>query len=336
MQESKQFQPFLVCLLLAAAALAGCAGAPESGEAPTSSPAPPDSQKGESGPDNHHISAPSWAVGDWWRWRLTSADQSFETTSIVTSSLGDSATLGFEFVDAAMVAQWYHVPPSGTVPLDSLAWLAHEQPVRFVAFPLFDGKSYEGVLEGSVLNVTVTFRGESEAVLRAAYDNDRPALTATYSAAEEQFTRIDLLYGSTTPWASVELIESGTGWAEDAYDVSNVNDLTLGYAAAPSAPVGSDDFATGPKATHVVFGCAAGAGPGTYQAALVIGNEPVASCDLRLTDASPDRTVHVGASETSPGATGHVAASAAGSGYIFWEALDATIEPAENPQPLRS
>jgi hypothetical protein len=322
-----------------AALIAGCVEvAPESdpgaiGEVP---PPAPVSEPAKEQPAR--VEAPTWAPGQSWLWRLTSAYTSpREMLSIVAGADATNYHIGLASEAMAVESVWFHLPPAGLVSRTNLAWDAHDIPVDFIRFPLEDGARWVGNLEGDPIDVVAQSTDGVLFQLEGRYPSGGElAMRGTYDAGIGQFRTLELLHGSDrSPWAAIELVSRGgppepesalleSPAYEDPVFVPHADDVLLTHFSGNpqywSGPVG---FQVEAKTGVLLLGCLIRNQPGTLGLRFAAPNGDVASCD-----ASPGAqglTMAVGSLPASRGEW-RIVPTVVGEGWVFTEVAAIAIE----------
>lgn len=259
--------------VLVAAMLAGCVedGAPEPQGDETSEPGTTDAAPcmdcGDDPPDG--AVEPSWRVGQWWEWTVTSGDGGwrFPLKTVVASEEPYGARIGSDGLEPGMWAGWFHLPPIGEVRSAELSWEAHDAFMPILQFPLRDGMRWTSTLEGTPIQLSSVRSDDGSYDVEGLYENERVALRATYDPQAEMYSSIAFYYGGSEPWSSATLTDYGEGDAEAVF-VPASDDLVLRGAAAPSQPAVADSFMVADGVHHIVVGCETVGGPGVFSVVL--------------------------------------------------------------------
>lgn len=264
---SRPMRHLVLLSLLCALVAAGCAS-PAAVDAPE-----PDAVDGAAAPLPRAAShvredepgapagGPLWSVGDWWTWEVSSdLHAPYEVTTVVAAFDGAAYHVGVTDLEAGLRSVWFHAPPLGLVDAASLAWEMHDAPADLVELPLEDGKVWGGMLEGALVAFHAEAQEDGYAVV-GTYENERTAVTYTWSPAARNFEHISLHYGAEVAWGSARLVDYGSGHASPVH-VIDADDALLAGAGVPWAPTPPGEFDVPASATHVVLGCRLVGGPG--------------------------------------------------------------------------
>lgn len=269
------------------------------------------------------VDPPAWAPGDWWRWRIQADDHDFEVTTGVTQLTGTAAVVGLVAEGQSALTPWFHLPPMGDVDMETLGYEAHDAPMRLLDFPLVDGKSWDGEVEGTPVVFRVNGTEASGAIrIEGHYESGRLAVALSYLAEAQTVERIALHYGRDTPWASATLLEWGH-LIPDALHVPSLDDVYLG-GAWTGRPADAAAFDIGPRVTHILVGCQTGGDAGQASATLRSPSGETTSCPGNGPSLTGGRTTSVHAVPASPG-TWILTTQAAGRAHVSVEAAAMTL-----------
>jgi len=234
------------------------------------------------------VDAPDWVPGQWWTWEVTGRDYgTFRVTTVVAQASEDGYVIGATETSPGLIANVFHIPPLGQVDRANLAWQAHAMPVRLLDFPLFDGKTWSGELEGIKLEMEATeFALDGERAFRidsrlAEFDDQGPRLV--YSPTRG-LLEVHIHYGGEAPFASAVVVASGGGQSTPVH-VLSPRDKFLGGIDGPSPDAElSPVFRVDGEKTYLVFACYLGAQVGRYAATFTPPNqeEPI-RCEISNT-----------------------------------------------------
>ncbi len=171
----------------------------------------------DASPD-HPIDAPSWVVGEWWKWSVSFAGHApFEVETSVSKVDSDTYLVAASDVGSYAHALSLHFVPIGLVQRSDLSWDAHGLPVSLLRFPLTDGQRWEThTWLGNDLNVQVR-KGPVKVlanerpgyVVNVTFPDGRTALEADYSPQVGQFVRISAYWGPERPLSTATLVAYG-------------------------------------------------------------------------------------------------------------------------------
>src|SRR5688572_15392875 len=194
-------------VLAALLALAGCFGGGSKG-----GPAPGHGSSTMTGTDvpegnatGSSLDAPTWTVGQSWRWTITAgvlANSQTVTTTVLAAD-GGSYDVGIALSTQGAGAYPFHLIPLGLVDAATLAWEAHGLPVNLVRFPLQDGDAYTADLWGApgaqITTVAMEVDGPDglEPGFRstASYSGGGTFVEADYAPGLGQFVRVASYFG---------------------------------------------------------------------------------------------------------------------------------------------
>lgn len=316
----------LVPSLLLVAALAGCLGGPGETAAPEDAPgdgsgADPDPVEGPPS-----ATAPTLSPGDWWRWEVTGRNfGTFEVTTVVARAGPGGYGFGATERAPALHGHLFHVPPLGAVGTD-LGWTAHGHPVDLVRFPLSDGGTWEGSIEGRPVAFTAQAVQVGDRTVFEVdgrfldFDGQGPRLV--YDPALGMFSEVALHYGGDVPFSTARVVASGHGH-EGEVQIHDARDKFLGgRGGLPSIPDPVAGFSASQQKEWLVFGCYLGGSTGHFEIQYippVVTEDPV-RCAFRNGGAAFDNEVQVLWRSSVPG-DWTVAFGVAGSGYAEAEVI---------------
>lgn len=107
---------------------------------------------------------PTWAVGEWWKVRLTTTAyaQTAEFRTVVVGVDGDSYLVGMERDRFEGLPLIMHSPALGEVSRRDLTYDAHDHPFQLLDFPLTQGKSWATHFWGPARTAALTVRETNE------------------------------------------------------------------------------------------------------------------------------------------------------------------------------
>ncbi len=333
----------LCILLLAAGCLAGSDGDTSPEEGPPTEPGSPSGNPGDAREDASDRTAPEegveegpygppvWVPGDWFTWQVDSGPAQLEATTVVTGVGDGTAAVGFTDLETGLYAQWFHLPPAGTMGTEALSWELHDEPSSLISFPLEDGATWEASFEGESLTFSATRVADQAAPvfsIDGTYPDGDTAVRATYSVAAGQFLTIDLLYGGSEPWAQARLIDHGEGF-QDPVHVLEGEDLFVGGSAPPTFLREPQTLRVSAEATHLLLGCQMGGMAGTYRVQLDGPSGQSAVCDHQSTGAQWASDTQIRTPEAEAGDWVLTMAPGTAQGFVFAEVVAVTAETVE-------
>lgn len=195
------------------------------------------------------IEAPSWVVGEWWKWSVSFAGYApFEIETSVSKADPDAYVVATTDVTSYAHALSLHLVPIGRVQRSDLSWDAHGLPVSLLRFPLTDGQSWEtNAWLGNDLKVQVrkgpvkVLEDERSGLLvNVTFPDGRTALEADYSPQVGQFVRISAYWGPDHPLSTATLVAYGYDRPGSssflARDLLRTNATTTGAPWVPPGP----------------------------------------------------------------------------------------------------
>lgn len=333
----------LCILLLAAGCLTGPSGTTTPEEGPPTGPGSPSGtpEDAESDPSDRSPSGeamgegpygpPVWTPGDWFTWQVASGPAQLEATTVVAGVTDGTAAVGFTDLETGLYAQWFHLPPAGSMGTEDLSWDLHDEPSSLIAFPLEDGATWEASFEGESLTFSATRVAEDTApVFRidGTYPDGDTAVRATYSVEAGQFLGIELLYGGSEPWAQASLVDHGSGF-QDPVHVLEGEDLFVGGSAPPTFLREPQTLPVSAQATHLLLGCQMGGIAGTYRVQLDGPSGQSAACDHQSTEADWTSDTQIRTPEAEAGDWVLTMAPGTAQGFVFAEVVAVTAETVE-------
>lgn len=210
----------LIVLVVLALLVAGCVTTPPSQPLAAASIATPAEGLLVAGanatlPANTTL-APTWAVGDWWRFERVSQGA---TVGVVTFVVTDAGSASY-FVqpdrnDTAVYDALYDIAFVGLIDARTLAGAEVGSPVKFFDWPLVDGKTWT-LTEGGV-ELSALARSKGAGVFDVeAQANNKTRLSYTYDASKRWFTRIEY----PTSSFSLTLVENGRNYTGPVWSAS--------------------------------------------------------------------------------------------------------------------
>lgn len=119
----------------------------------------PPAAEAEAPPDIRSLDAPpELQVGEWWTVRVEAgvAGAEYEATIVVTERDERTASIGVAAPDFSDDFFVVHVPPLGTIDLETLAWRVMWDDFEALRFPLEEGRSWEADFHGFDVEAEVT------------------------------------------------------------------------------------------------------------------------------------------------------------------------------------
>jgi hypothetical protein len=313
-----------VLALASLVAFSGCSGPSDDPDPAT----PPTDDVDDSVTNSNSPSAqsPTFAPGDWWTWEVSSPDYgSLEVTTAVARVSDSSYSIGVTEVPDSLPIHILHVPPVGLVSRPDLQWIAHHEPMDLLEFPLTDGKSWLGSIDGESVSFTATAVERGGRTVFdvdgrfTGYEGQGPRFT--YDPSLGMFSEIHIHYGSDEPFSSARVIASGTDYEGDMH-IHEPNDKFLGGSGSPpnSEPLGSFPATEGKE--WLVFACYLGGGMGRFAISYVppLPNEEPLECSMANTGQSFEFDMQV-LWRSSVAGEWNMAFQVAGEGFVEAEVI---------------
>lgn len=200
--------------LVAVVALAGCSGA---GEAGGPRPGADVSAGDPEGARSGLLSAPAWAVGDWWTYGIAGSgvDPGAPTTYVVTADLGTDWRMDTDSDERAFQDARDDISRLGAQRKSDLAGSQGSDRVQFFRFPIEANATWATRWDGQ--EVTIRVEGvDAEGARFTARNATHLVYTYTYDAASAWFGSLGrhALDGSVA--FSLQLLDSGHAWSGEA------------------------------------------------------------------------------------------------------------------------
>jgi hypothetical protein len=218
--------------------------------------------------------APSWMVGDWWEWEVSSEAHSAVRVKTVVAQRNDTAaTLAGTDDETLLQAQPFHIVPLGVVGVDPVAWEVHGRRSTFVEFPLYAGKEWTGdVWFASGLRFVVdavALPAPSDDTrgwqITAFYPNNATALIANWSIAWDQLYSLQIYFGGTKPFSEARVVDAGSGFNGELH-LPVMRDIVV--RSMPTSP-GPGTFEVAAGEDRLMVACFLGGLPGHYEARIL-------------------------------------------------------------------
>lgn len=177
-------RPEALAAILAALALAGCAGGDPAGPDDPSAAGP-----GAAGEDDAAgpVLAPTWQVGD--AWTLQSPNQDTPFTHVVSGDAGDDWVVDTDSPATAYFDARFDISFLGKVRKSDLAGSQGSMRVEFLKFPLATGLEWTTTWDGAPIRVTAVEVADGKATLEAYRGDGTLYAKYTYDARPGYFTR---------------------------------------------------------------------------------------------------------------------------------------------------
>ena len=199
----------LVAALLAAIALAGCAGA--DGEAsPAAGPGAGGMGHGEhAGLDpGAHLLAPEHQLGDWWRWDSPQIADPY--TSVLAADNGAEWVVATDNPEIAFFDARFDVASQGPARKSDMAGSQGSERVAFFAFPLTEGKTWSTTWDGEPMSIKALKVAGGVADIEARRADGTLYAAYTYDASLGYFGQI-AYYDPTGATVGFEARVTGSG-----------------------------------------------------------------------------------------------------------------------------
>ncbi len=158
--------------------------------------------------------APSFALGEWWTVEAFWWDKEETVTLAVAGEDADSFLVGYPAGKAYDMPFIHHYPGIGEIRKHDLAYLAHDRWMKFLDFPLTDGKAWDASYYlGEPMTIQVEHVAGNEAHLVAEIEN-RGTASYTYNASLGAVTSYELVRDGTA-WVGFDVVDHGLGYEGD-------------------------------------------------------------------------------------------------------------------------
>lgn len=156
--------------------------------------------------DGQALEAPTWQVGDWWRWE---SDQLGEYHYVVTSEQGQDWIVGTDSQQTAFFHARTEVSFLGEIRKSDLAGSQNDTRVQYFDWPLVEDKTWSTTWDGVERTITVTDVSDGMATLQA-HEGDRLAVSYVYDSQTGWFGEITFHGPDGSPAFTTTAVASGS------------------------------------------------------------------------------------------------------------------------------
>lgn len=245
-------RPLVAALLLASAALAGCAGNVDTAASGTSA------QGTTAAARVHALFPPVLKVGDWWNFTAPGGGLSY----VVAADAGADYTMDTDNAGLAFFNALSDVSMLGAIRKSDLAGSQGQTRVEFLKWPLTDGKNWTTTWDGIPVRIAAKVDGDA-AHLTAKRQDGTVFATYSYSNRTRWLTEIDFKDEAGDTAFLLKLQASGTGFLGRLvrYELTPVAE----EAPAPQPQVGyNGNFDVPAGATDVYLAFSTACNPGVF------------------------------------------------------------------------